>query len=441
MWFFKHCKNKLYVLCLLILLVLGCETPPDEFVPDPLEVAKNTQKNDVVDNSQSNTNTDTNTNTNTQNNAQQNTANTNINTNKQDEQNNSTTQEIKALRIPDLNLDVEARFIAGDKIKIELAGEDEMTREFAISNSGIISYPYAKKIQVIGKTVAELEEILVSKLEKYYVEPVVSISVESWAERRVYLYGVENGKNSVVLDPTKGMTASQFLISAGVSPKEADFNRISLTRRVSNKQKVIPIPLQDLLENYDVTKDVILQPGDLIIVKEAPKIHVQGNVKSPGSFPLQKNEKMNLWFALSLAEGPTQEADLANIKILRQAEEGYDVTVVSASDIKQSELILLEADDIVVVPSQNENVVTVYGQVKQPGTVRLIGRSVRLSTVIANAGGLTQYASRSIRVFRYSTTGKTQKFSIDFDAITSGDSKQDIEMRSGDVVYCDYGLW
>ena len=438
MWFFNRGKNKLYVLCLLIFFIIGCETSP-EFVPDPLDAANKNPKNSTV---QKNTQT----NTDVQSNAQPNNANVNTSTdtnvNNQTDQNSTTiSQEIKALRIPELNLDVEARFIPGDKIKIELAGEEEMTREFAISNSGVISYPYAKKVQVAGKTVSEVEEILVEKLQKYFVEPVVSISVESWAERRVYLHGVNNGKNSVVLDPTRGMTASQFLISAGVSPKEADFNRISLTRRIDDKQKVIPIPLQDLLENYDVKKDIILQPNDIIIVKEAPKIYVQGNVKSPGSFPLQKNEKMNLWYALSLAEGPTQDADLANIKLLREGEEGLEVTVVSASDIRQSELILLEADDIVVVPSQNENVVTIYGQVKQPGTVKLIGRSVRLSTVIANAGGLTQYASRSIRVFRYSTTGKTQKFSIDFDAITSGDSTQDIEMRSGDVVYCDYGLW
>lgn len=437
MWFFDRYKNKLYVLCLLVVFIVGCGTPSVEFVPDPLDTANKKQKNSAT---QSNVQA----NTTTQNSTQQ--ANVNnrphTTTNKQgDEEDTTISQEIKALRIPELNLDVEARFIPGDKIKIELAGEEEMTREFVISNSGVISYPYAKKVPVAGKTVSEVEEILVEKLKKYFVEPVVSISAESWAERRVYLHGVNNGKNSVVLDPTRGMTASQFLISAGVSPKEADFNRISLTRRIDDKQKVIPIPLQELLENYDVKKDIILQPNDMIIVKEAPKIYVQGNVKSPGSFPLQKNEKMNLWYALSLAEGPTQDADLANIKLLRENEEGLEVTVVSASNIRQSELILLEPDDIVVVPSQNENVVTIYGQVKQPGTVKLIGRSVRLSTVIANAGGLTQYASRSIRVFRYSTTGKTQKFSIDFDAITSGDSTQDIEMRSGDVVYCDYGLW
>ena len=342
--------------------------------------------------------------------------------------------------IPELNLDVEARFIAGDKIKIELADEVDMTREFTISNSGIISYPYAKKVKVLGQTVSEIEETLINKLGKYFVDPVINISVLNWAERRVYLYGV-NGQNSVLLTPTKGMTASQLLISAGVSPKEADLNRISLTRRENGVQKVLTVPLQELLESYDLKKDIVLQPNDLIIVKEAPKIHVQGNVKSPGSFPLQKGQKFTLWYALSLAEGPNDEADLENIKILREAEAGYEVIVVSASDIKQREMILLAPDDIIVVPSQNENVVTVYGQVKKPGTVQMGGRSVRLSTVIANAGGLTQYASRSIRVFRYFADGKTQKFSIDFDAITDGDSKQDIEMQTGDVVYCDYGLW
>ncbi|WP_372368946.1 SLBB domain-containing protein [Candidatus Uabimicrobium sp. HlEnr_7] len=348
-------------------------------------------------------------------------------------------EPIRAMRIPDLNLNVEARFIPGDKIKIELSEEDEMVREFTISNKGVISYPYVEKIEVVDRTVSELEDELVRKLKKYYKRPVINISVLNWAERRVYLYGVDEGKNSVLLTPTKGMTASQLLISAGVSPKRADFNRISLTRRVNGKQKIIAIPLQELLEKYDIRKDVVLQPNDLILVKEAPKIHVQGNVRSPGSFPLQKNQKMNLLYALSLAEGTTEDADVDNIKIIRQEENGHKVIVVSSST--QSEMISLEPDDIIVVPSQNENIVTVYGEVEKPGTVRIVGRSVRLSTVIANAGGLTQYASHSIRVFRYFENGKTKKFSIDFDAITSGDSTQDIEMESGDVVYCDYGLW
>lgn len=433
-------KYVLFAFYFTFLTIIGCEitSSKDEYVADP-SIKK------VDDNVKNTSDISTNTITPSKNIDSKNTNNENIdseNTNNEKIKTPANVSEaIEApAKIPDLNLVVKARLIPGDRISVEVAGEDEMTRKFTLSKSGKLHYPYVKNTIATNKTVEELQEELTDKLTKFFVDPVVNVSVDEWAERRVFLYGVENGPNSTLLLPTKGITASQLLISAGISSKKADLSRIFLTRYVNNEKKVYPIPLEELLENYDLKRDIVLLPNDLIIVKEAPKIHIQGNVKSPGSFPIQQNQKLSLWHILSLAEGPTEDADLNNIKILRELKSG-DIKVVFATNIEKSELIPLEPDDVIVIPSQNENIVTVYGQVKKPGTIKLQGKDTRLSNVIANAGGLTQYASRYIRVFRHSKNEKTQKFSIDFNAITSGNSKQDMKMQSGDIVFCDYGFW
>lgn len=125
------------------------------------------------------------------------------------------------------------------------------------------------------------------------------------------------------------------------------------------------------------------------------------------------------------------EADLEHIKILRQNNTKMDVRIVGVS---VHGAMPLEANDIVLVPSAIESVVTIYGEVKKPGTIP-VSKNTRLSTVLALAGGLTEYASNWIEILRYTPDGKTEKFSVHFKKILAGEKDQDIELKPGDVIH------
>ncbi len=335
----------------------------------------------------------------------------------------------------------EPRLTGGDVIRIDVAGEPDLSREFAIPNEGVIYFPLIKRIAVQKRTLKELSQEITEKLSSYLVDPIVNVSAIRWAERKVYVYGSQKGSETVSLPINEIMTASRLLITIGI-PEDVDLSEVDLSRKTPEGKKVIiKIPLQDILEDYNSDKDVVLQPGDFISLKKSAKVYVQGSVKAPGAYSINQNKKMSLWALISLAKGPSEEADMTQIKIIREAGEGQR-KVLLASATPAAKPFYLEANDIIIIPSQRENLVTIYGEVNRPGTLKLnSGKTSRLSTVIARAGGLTEFSSYTIRVFRYLKDGSTKKLSVDFSSITSGDAKNDIVIQPGDVIYIDSSIF
>lgn len=338
----------------------------------------------------------------------------------------------------------EPRLMAGDAISIDVAGEEELSREFSVPTNGVINYPLVREVEVQGKTVRELTAELTAKLSKYLTTPVINVAITRWKERKVYVYGAQKNSQVVPLPTGDVVTVSRLLIAVGISSGTVDLGEVTLIRQDQDGQsQMIRIDLSAILEKHDLSQDVVMQHNDLIVLKEAPKIHIQGGVSRPGSFPMQKSHPMGLLDLIAAADGPQTGADIANIQILRRVGENRrELKIASASVHSAQEMFYLCPDDIVIVPYQSANYATIYGEVRKPGTVPLTSdRPMRLSTVIAMAGGVTEYASSSIRVFRYTGKVGPQKFNIDFGDITSGDAEQDMEIKPHDVIYIEAGIW
>jgi polysaccharide biosynthesis/export protein len=97
--------------------------------------------------------------------------------------------------------------------------------------------------------------------------------------------------------------------------------------------------------------------------------------------------------------------------------------------------VTLRRGDIVYVPDDQEEQVSVLGQVRKPGAVTLTPET-RLVDVLALAGGLTDdAASSNIRIVRPST-GQTHEVAFR-DLVKPGGSKDagDTTLENGDVIY------
>jgi len=81
----------------------------------------------------------------------------------------------------------------GDRIRITVIGEPEMSTEAEISPQGIITYWVLGDIKVAGKTVSEFKEELTKILsEKYIKNPVVKIEVTQYRSKEVLIHGAVN---------------------------------------------------------------------------------------------------------------------------------------------------------------------------------------------------------------------------------------------------------
>lgn len=83
-------------------------------------------------------------------------------------------------------------FVLGplDKIRVRVAGIEELNQDFQIDASGAITFPYAGRIQAGGKTPAELAEAITDGLRRGHVRnPQVSVNLEDTVSRTVTVDG------------------------------------------------------------------------------------------------------------------------------------------------------------------------------------------------------------------------------------------------------------
>ena len=93
--------------------------------------------------------------------------------------------------------------------------------------------------------------------------------------------------------------------------------------------------------------------------------------------------------------------------------------------------IRLRADDVVYVPADQEEYVSVLGEVNHPGAV-LLRRDTTLADVLARAGGLSEAAAKKVRMIS-ATTGDVREISMN--DVLDPSKASEVSLRNGDIVY------
>jgi polysaccharide export outer membrane protein len=177
-----------------------------------------------------------------------------------------------------------------------------------------------------------------------------------------------------------------------------------------------------------------------IFIKEfqSKKISVMGAVKDPGTHDLIGRQ--SLLQVISMAGGLSEQAS-DTVVIFRQFKSAPSQSLV----IKLDDL-LLKADprynipifpgDIINVPGNQYLDIYVFGQVKNPGAVRMKKGSdeVTLLRAIAQAGGFTDRARRGKVLVTRTEEGSEKKFYVDVKDILSG-GRKDFVLQAFDVIF------
>jgi len=162
-----------------------------------------------------------------------------------------------------------------------------------------------------------------------------------------------------------------------------------------------------------------------IVIKEYQDkpVSVLGAVARPGSLTVSGN--WTLLQAISAAGGLTPQAG-KKIYVLRRAENSLSDTLeLSTDDLLQNASTLWNVpifpSDVINVPAKGTVKVFCLGEVKTPGALEFDGNDpLTLLAVIAKAGGLTDRASKTIRIQRRRPDGKTSELVAHYGRIVSG---------------------
>jgi polysaccharide biosynthesis/export protein len=146
------------------------------------------------------------------------------------------------------------RLGAGDKVNIRVLGEPDLTGAYVIDPTGNISLPYVPSLQVAGRTAAEIEKLITSRLKQGYIrDPQVAVQVTDL--RPFFITGEVSSSGSFAYQP--GMTAQNAIILAGGYSPRANRNYVMLTRRTARG-----------MQTYRVPVSTQIYPGDIVYVRE-----------------------------------------------------------------------------------------------------------------------------------------------------------------------------
>jgi len=141
---------------------------------------------------------------------------------------------------------------AGDKVRIAVFGEPDLSASGWISARGTIPYPLLGELQVLGLTPSDLERLITSRLKgPYLVDPKVTVSVDEY--RPFFVMGQVNRPGSYPYSP--GMTVRKAISFAG-----------GFTDRAS-RGKIVLSSEQAPQEERKVEESDSIGPGDTVVVK------------------------------------------------------------------------------------------------------------------------------------------------------------------------------
>jgi len=172
----------------------------------------------------------------------------------------------------------------GDGIEIFVWDNPDISKSVTVRPDGKISTPLIDDLLVTGKTPSQLARDVEENLSKFVRDPLVSIIVNNFQgiyEQQVRVIGQINGGNgggggggstrysAETFPYRKEMTLLDLIIELGGIGEYGDGNRSSIIRTINGKTYQFGVRIDDLVEDGNLSANIKILPGDILIVPEA----------------------------------------------------------------------------------------------------------------------------------------------------------------------------
>ncbi len=157
-----------------------------------------------------------------------------------------------------------------DSLNIFVWGNPEISGTFQVRPDGKLSTSLVDDLDASGKTPTELAREIESYLSEYVRDPIVTVIVQGFVgpfSEQVRVIG--EAAQPQAINYREHMTLLDVLISVGGLTEFADGNGANLIRVVNGNQQKYSVRLDDLVREGEITANVDILPGDIIIIPEA----------------------------------------------------------------------------------------------------------------------------------------------------------------------------
>jgi polysaccharide biosynthesis/export protein len=191
----------------------------------------------------------------------------------------------------------------GDQLEIFVWDNPDISAKIPVRPDGKITVPLVQDIVASGKTPNLLAKELESKYATYIKNPMVVVIVTSFQgvdDQQIRIIGQIGGGSSTIsssgasssqsgmgqlssqmgaqsntryramsLPYEKGMTLLDIMTKIGSIGQYADGNRASVIRKIKGKARRFRVLLDSLVEDADMSANVKMAPGDILIIPQA----------------------------------------------------------------------------------------------------------------------------------------------------------------------------
>ena len=167
------------------------------------------------------------------------------------------------------NVDYNYHIGPTDIVNVIVWRNPELSMTVPVRPDGKITTPLIDDLDALGKTPSELERDMEKALVKYIRDPVVTVVVTNFAgpaTEQVRVIG--EAAKPQVLPYKKDMTVLDVMIAVGGLTDFADGNSAHIFR-VADGGKLYTVRLRDLVKRGDITANVGMQPGDILIIPQS----------------------------------------------------------------------------------------------------------------------------------------------------------------------------
>lgn len=237
----------------------------------------------------------------------------------------------------------------GDEIEITVYGAPDLSEHTRVNSSGNISIPLAGNIRVAGLSSSEAEAAIEVHLQKENLvkNPQVSVFVKEYSTSGISVAGevAKPGFYSAV-----GPHRLFDVLQEAGGPTDKAASKVVISHRNQKDTTVLYLSKDP---NEMAASNIVLKPGDTVVVPRAGIVYVLGEVTKPGGYVLNSTGGVTLLQVVAVAGGPTHVAASGKTRLLHRTKNGIEEQQVDLKKLLRGRAhdIPVKDEDIVFIPS------------------------------------------------------------------------------------------
>tara|TARA_Y100001935_G_scaffold133319_1_gene110370 strand:- start:886 stop:2670 length:1785 start_codon:yes stop_codon:yes gene_type:complete len=271
----------------------------------------------------------------------------------------------------------------GDKLQIQLVGQNDYIEDFLISSDGSINLPDIGKIIVAGLSLDDTSKLIKSRVNSAFIGTEAFITLSEIRDVNILVTG--NAQNPGIYTLTGNSNILHAISAAGGISEFGSLREINLLR---DNIIIESLDVYDLLIEGQYNLKKRLRSGDVVFIEARKNIvSIDGAINRPAKYEALDDQKLiNI---IEYANGINRNADLENISLERLVDGSLKTIPVPNDSYFQA--INVEDGDSINIREYPYRQAKISGAVLKPGSYTMAAGET-INDLIERAGGYTENA-------------------------------------------------